>query len=145
MRTPGRGRTVAGVRFLLIALLGAIVLGLAGWGVVIKRVTDHEGDVQRSRPANTAEVEACARFKLPPSATTVKIEEHEGIDYSVRALFEIDPADVDAFVDSTGLDVTRTGRTLRAEEGMSTPGYSRQFIVIVHPDHAVVDIYASEL
>jgi hypothetical protein len=145
MRRHATGRTVTAVRFLLIGVLLLLAVGLTGWGVVVRRITDREGAVQRSRPASHADVEKFARFVFPPSATAVKIDDHAGIDRSVRVLFRMDRADVDAFVASTGLDAQRTGNTLRARQGLDTSGSVRQMLVVLHPDIAIAEIVATEL
>jgi len=131
------------VRFLLIAFGALFLVGVGGWITTISRAVDDEGTVQRAKPPTTDEVEAFARFALPASARAVELQAWQGIDYAVEVRFVMDRADVEAFVASTGLDVERTGATLRAEE--SRPGYVRGLTVRLGPGTAAVQLHASEL
>ena len=143
MRGPRAARTVTDVRSLLIAVGVLLLIGVGGWVTAISRAVDDEGAVQRAKPPTTEEVEAFARFALPASARAVELQAWQGIDYAVEVRFVMDRADVEAFVASTGLQVERTGATLRAEE--SRPGYVRGLTVRLGPGTAAVQLHASEL
>jgi hypothetical protein len=132
------------VRSLLISLAVFTVLGAAGWGVVVQRVTDDEGDVQRAEPSTNAEIEQFARFHFPASARGLKLEEQGGIDHWLSVTFEIDRADVEPLVASSGMPVQRLPRELRGEQ--DEPGYARRLTIRMHrPGAALVHLTAFTL
>jgi hypothetical protein len=115
------------VRVLLIPLAAAIVVGLAGWAVVIARATDDEGAVQRDRSPTAAEVEDFARLDLPPSTRALATKHAGGIDDWLQATFVVERADVEPLLTSARLQAKRVDGELRAEE--NTPGYHRRMTI----------------
>jgi hypothetical protein len=124
MRDRDPRRTVLRVRIVMLVVGSLIVLGAA---VVLTRVSDDEGAVQRERPPTRAELEAFARLELPTSTRALRAEHRGGIDDWMQATFEVDRADVEPLLASAGLRAERVGDGLRA--GESEPGYERTLTI----------------